>query len=612
MIFSTNAPSRARRSVLALAVAGIVGIGCDVREPANQAVRKALEDAQQKSFAADQVPVDPSAEPGKLVLANESAALDPARQAIAPALTQTTADPALLAVASSTAADLDLQAARLNRGKLIALEQQIRDHLTALRAMSTQIALSNYLVAGYAKRDPAEALAKINAIISAIKGAGGAATWTPSGDVEMLTAAAAAKDVARLESEVKSRSEEIEKLTAERTAAVAEADEKLKAADAAKGAAAVAVFKESAEARRRGDELVIKGDLVTEALTRAQADLEIAKGNLAALQAGVTTLETQSGAYQQGWKSLGERTAAHRKLSGEIYRDAKSGPTIDALLTTVNDLSNQAAALRASTNEDLIKADKNYVGASQAGKLIGTEIAEHSGAKPEDLKNWNALRAGVHPNGFLLHQGAVRRELGTLGLAEASLLSEIESTRALVKTVLDAAGLPAPAEGAAVDKQRLTEIIGGASDNFDLSMSILQSCESGDAPKDVKDSAMASRLATYSAMIQLQNVRQMMGEADAAAKAQQLTTEGIDLRNQLIERKLPLPAVPGELGKSPPPAPAAAPAAGPAPLPGAPAPAPGTVTPPPGGPTPVPGAPAAPEAPAAPTAPPEAPAPAAE
>jgi hypothetical protein len=590
-----------RLAALSLAVSGILIVGCDDKTAGDKKVIKKLNDAATSLAKSDDF--DPN-----------NNAREAAHKALTEAAGEKSASGVWQAIASSQVGDLDLQSAATARVHLIDTELQIRGVINDLRSLSQQIAMTNALATAQQQTDPKDALAKLSTQVAEIQGDAQKATWSPAPKAMLPTLAAIKGDITRLEAEVAQRKQQIADLTKQRSDALTQAEAKFTEAEKQKGDAAVKTYVEGTESRRQAEDFGTNIMLVQDQLGRSESDLALAKAQEASLTKGIESLQSQDAELKKGWVATSafidqQRAEAKALLEG----NDKATASIKAKTDELNTLRTKAEGERKVIDDLLKEADKFYGSAADQSKAFSTWVSTTYKDDPKASQTWAAVGESVHMGRFQVQRGIIQRERGTIDMANAALLRDIATAVASVQVALSGAKLESQASLPAIEPNTVNALAKSASDSFKESKDTLMSVTEGNASPSIKNASLVNRLITMQAALHLQSLKLTPGEpteSDAVSMA-----EANKLKQEILDAKLRLPRLPGELGETPPPQPAPAPGTEggtPAPegtTPAAPAPAPAA----PEGAAPAPAAPAAPApeapaAPAAPDAPPAAPA----
>jgi hypothetical protein len=213
----------------------------------------------------------------------------------------------------------------------------------------------------------------------------------------------------------------------------------------------------------------------------------------------------------------------------------------------------QADTQRKTILETLAEAEKYYTTAGTQSKAFGTWIADRYQGDPLAAKPWQEVAENVHAGRFQVQLGIVQRHVGTLHMAEAALLSEVESTRAFVQTTLGGASLQPPDSMKPIERSTLSELLKSSAGSLEESKSSLENATTGNAPKAIKDNSRINLLITLHAQIQLSGLMQALGEP-GAPNVTQVMEAAVPLKDEIVNEKLRLPRLPGELGQLPMPA----------------------------------------------------------
>lgn len=503
------------------------------------------------------------------------------------------------ATAASSAGDLAYHNATTELVHLLDTEQQIRVQLGNLRALSNQVAITNFMASGQQKNDPAATLAKINQSIAEMKGDANKLTWGAGDTKTMPTLVAARQTISQLEGQITQVKEQIAATEKQRADAIANSETLMQQSQAQKGEESVKTFRIATAARKTAEDARLALDLQNLQLKRLEADLALAKGQEAAVQAGITRQEEQAKLLEETWNKVKGYTEKQRAIAKEIATGGEHvSVTVADTVRELTKLQQTAKTQRDAVGELLTEAKKQYEVAAGAAKKWATT----GGAGTDPAAK--AAREVVHPSRYTLKLGIVQREQGTVLASEARVAREAETTRAQLQTALQGAGLETPAELQSVELGVLDGMAGSAESMLSAAKETLESLGGGDTPKPLIRAIQTARLITLYRLIDVQDIKSKPGSTD------ELLQQGRQLREQMIADAFPVPSLPGELGV---PAPLTPPAAPPAATPesgpggfGTPA-APAAPAPTePAAPAPTePAAPAAPAEPAAPAAPAE-------
>lgn len=535
-----------RAAIHTMAVAGVMLVsGCDDLASADKTVETKVEQASVAFDKIDALSLRSDLEPAKAAL-----------EVAISAASEKSASPVWRATAAGVAADMSSQLANVLRSRISDSEQKIRSALADLRVLSQQVAVTNFLSAGYRGSDPKVEIAKVELLIKDIQGAGDKATWSPpkSDDASSATATlptltALKQQISQLEGDIASRKEQINTLTKERSDALTLAETKIAASEKAKGNESVALFTEGAQARQKAEEVALKIDLTQDQLSRLQADLDIAKGLEESNNKGIAQLQEQLAAMQAGWTDAQDRVAAQKKVAESILNGGDN-VTI-SIANRATDLAKLMVTIgeqRREANQELERASKYYKDAVSAARDVGTDKRVTS--PPPGNKRFKDLKEMVHPGRYNLPLGGVYRSQGVLAADEAALAGEIANVRALVQTALQGAELSVPTDLPSIETKQITTLVETASEKLRESNDLLISVSEGDTPKPVAEASKPSRLITLYRMIALQDLRTALGmPVDPSAAG--LKSDAAQLRSDIVTNGQPLPALPGDMGTPP-------------------------------------------------------------
>ncbi|MBC7784573.1 MAG: hypothetical protein H7144_12110 [Burkholderiales bacterium] len=530
-----------RMAALTLAAGGLIVAGCDDVKAGDKEVRdqlglanKALRDADDTTLGTEAA----SEGPGKSTL-----------DALKAAAADQNAGPVWRATAAGAAGDLQLQIATAQQVELNRIEQLIRATLSDLRALTQQVALTNFLADGYRKQDSKPALTSITALITSMQGDAQSLTWGLDDKKTLRTLAATKQSISNLQGQLAEQQGSITSLTSERQAAIIDSEKKFEAADKQKGAEAVRTYTEATESRRKAEEIAIKLDLATDQLKRVEADLALATGEQKALEAGIAALQEQANAVQAGGTDAATRVGNPRKIAASIATATAESPyAVNARAAELATLLQSGKAQRGRVNDTLIDAEKYYTDAITAAGSVTTDARM---SRPELEPLYKGIKEAVNSGRYNLQQGVTQRRLGALSFDEAALLSEVESVRAMLQISLQAAQLATPQEWQAVEKSELTNLVQAADERLKKSNELLVNASAGASPKPTLQAAMLARMITLHKMIQLEALKEILAIPSNKQDSQTYLSDAQSLKTEIVGAGLRVPQVPGELGVMP-------------------------------------------------------------
>ncbi len=529
-----------RLTILSLASAGVMIVGCDDLSASDKAVQEKLNASEAAWNKVD-----------TLQLRQEVDGAKTAQDAINSAAADKSADPVWRATSAGAAGDLGTMLAITRRAQLTEIEHRIRAELSNLRVMTQQVALTNLLAKGYALTDPKAEVVKIEAQIKDMQGDANKAIWSPDGGkAQIPTLTSIKQQISKLTGDIASRKEQIATLTKDRQAALALAEQKFADADKAKGNEAVSIFTEGADARKKSELVVIQIDLEQDQLARLEADLALAQGQEKAIAAGVALLQEQVVVINAGWTDTQTRMQNQRAIAESILAGGEAvHASISASATDLAKLMVLAKDQRTALNNELEQAAKYYKDAASAGSAVATD--KRVTLPPPGNKAFKDLKESVHTNRYNLPLAGVMRIQGTVASDEAILGAEIERVRSALRTELDAAGKSVPTDMPTYEVSEIRSLVTSAEEKLKDSNTMLVNVAEGDSPKYVANASLQSRLVTLHRLIELQELKQALNITTDAGSAAELKSDAIAAKANVLAAGVRLPAIPGELGQAP-------------------------------------------------------------
>jgi hypothetical protein len=496
-------------------------------------------------------------------------------------LTQAASTPGV-STASSAQAHATLGQVQYDAG-LEMLRDADRKELAASRialqiaALGSQLGNSATLVQGYQKLDPAPSKTQISNQIAQVKGAPDKPTWTASeqAKINVTSQSAAEQEVSRIQGEIAKRQSQIKDLDDQRVAALKEADEAMKASEAAKGRESVDQYKKYSDAKKKAADFQTQIDMLNGQLMPLQKDLEIAVGQQQIMQIAVTELENESKTLDEGWKDIQSKIAAQTDLITQIAAapaeastqpsasPSASGKSITAKAIILAQTVKEAQESRDKASEALEQAiaefDKACTEANSAGREMSEQGLEQSAVKSVA----DIAREVISVQVYKLRLATAERVLGEMQLSKAAGISSRIKLREMLTPLMAQAQQTMPRELAdtTLDAQ-LKETLGNSAKSFDDASNHLADIIDGPGADSISTST--KKAASISKIFLLYNQQQLALLKGDKAGADKAHADAVTAVKAAADLQASFPTLPGDLAAAIPPPPAAAPAETPA------------------------------------------------
>jgi hypothetical protein len=474
-----------RRSILALAIGGLVftSVACDTMESdaakADRRVQKSVETSMEKR----QVPTTQS-------LSAATAELEKAAKESSASLTSKIQAKSMLAEAEFEAGDRDarelakldpaIERAMWDIGQTAAQIQSLNDSAKALQANDPQTTLKAI----------ADQRAKMVSVSEE-----------------------AAKKAGELQGAIDKIKGEVATLTQQKDAAMTEAESNSDKASKANDKEASSLLESANESRRKGNNLGHEIDFKSAALMPLEKDLAAEQAKKANADQAVAALDDQKKTVEAQWQKVQsqgqELSAAAAKLGTELAAHAK----------TLDDLTKQAATLRAQAAKHFETAASQNASAANDARALGGELMQWSnkegfGQSPQ-RKAWDQLRNVYHLNVFKLLQAEALNALGNLHGNQAAMEEARANLAAGIAKTLQEAKVNAPASLTAPKDTKATEASNKA---FGEAAQVFMDVYSvAGTPKDAQQAAKISRIFSFYGQY-LNGDKAKLGDAKAAYK----------------------------------------------------------------------------------------------
>ena len=501
--------------------------------------------------------------------------LTQAKQVLDTAAANANASPAVQANAKALLAQVELEAARAAQRNIDERMMDVARHVADIAQLAQQISTTNALIAGYKQYDPRETLAAIQKNIADATGGPDKPAWFTHENTQIPTLAVLKQDVARLEGEIAKLDEQLKQLNAKRSEVLQQAEQASREAEAAPKGQNLDAFNRASDLRKQAADLAVEIDRTQAAMTPFRSDLAIAQSQQQVVEAFIADQQKQAEAQTRGWQMIQQQMGAQNGLARAILQGAgtsggggnspvPSGGAIADKAAQLNKVMAEIKELREQALSNARAADEHYgqavTLAEQLRQDLETNIREPKNSSRPEQTSWKALRDVMHPASFRMHQADAKRTLAGILGTEAMELTLRMDLRNLLQPILEAAGLTVPDELQATNvererEQRLTD----ANASYKEADELLQNITEGQAQESVQNAAYVARLLTLYAWSQL---NRQSGDTQGAQERLELAQQ---VKNTLVERQIPLPALPEALGGAhPATAPATAPAETPA------------------------------------------------
>lgn len=545
-----------KRCIAAAAVAVVVSlmVGCDTEQ--SRAEKATIEQLNKAASAAAAMPE--ADETGKNINAQEIAlsTLKSASTDLQTALNSAKNAP------KSTLANANQAVAVNTLNQVLVAETEFRNKTgeiaQTLLAIQTNLDLLNTrktTMGGLAKLDPASTLATLKKTLADIQG-GAEATWkTPNEEVSLPTLASTRAKVTELEGQITAAQQQIATIDQNRSKAIGESEQSLKAAENAKGQAAVDAFVAAANARHQADDLAIDKGVVEKNIVRMKQDLEASKNIEAGLANAAAQMEARIAAVEAEWKATQEtmtkdKAAQTDLVSGGAEAKIASLKTLDAKLEMqLKDWRDLKSALI----NDLGTAEHTADAAVDAAKASRTLVTD--GNAGPFKSEWRTFKEVTDPANYGRTGAATRDETAAIHSLSAEVLAQVIRLQTQAATTLPTTALNDLKTLGAKDAtvKEFDEAVAAADEKFDAAKDELQGYASGDAPKFTQRMAQADQLLTLAAAISHRRLMADFGKTYSGEQTpEKLLETARTVKEELQSNNVSLPAIPGELGQGKP------------------------------------------------------------
>jgi DNA repair exonuclease SbcCD ATPase subunit len=474
-----------RRSILALALSGLVftSLACDTMESDASKADRRVQKNVAESIEKRQVATTQS--------------LNAATTELEQAAKESDASLTSKIQAKSALAEAEFEAGDRDARELARLDPAISRAMWDISQVASQIQ-------------------KTNDSVKALEASNPQATLQAIADqrVKMVAASeAAAKKAAELQGSIDKVKAEVATLTQQKDAAMTEADANSDKASKVSEKEASALLDTANESRRKGNNLGHEIDLKSAALLPLERDLAAEQAKKANADQAVAALDENKKSVEAEWQMIQshgqELSAAAAKLGTELAAHAK----------TLDDLTKQAATLRAQAAKHFENAATQNASASNDAKNLGRELAEWSNndkySRSPERKAWDELRSTYHLNVFKLLQAEALNALGNLYSSQALLEENRTALAANISKTLQEAKVDVPAS---LTAPKDTKAVAAANKAFSDAASIFTDVYTvAGTPKDAQQAARISRIFSCYGQY-LNGDKTKLGDAKAAYK----------------------------------------------------------------------------------------------
>lgn len=390
------------------------------------------------------------------------------------AVSVTTASPAEKIRASSLLAEAEYEAGDQFVRELGHLDPQISAAMWDISKTANQIQGVNDAAKVLAATDPAATLAAIDAKRAENVAAGAAASQKAS-DLQGKIAAVKA---------------DVDGLIKQKDAALAEADAAAEKASKASLKEADAMLDSVTESRRKAGNLGHQIDKVSGALMPLERDLATEEGKKKAADDAVAALDASKKVVEANWETVKGQIQAQKAQASQL------GEELAAQAKKLDDLNQQASALRTKALDQFTKSAKHYGAASSEAKTLGAQLDTWSRnpkfSDAPEVKAWTGIRSAYNLNAFKLLEAEAENALGNIHSDAAAQMTEQQKLATGISKTLQEAGITLPATLNAGDAKAELDAAGkayaGAAEKFDSVYNV------GTNPKDMKETAQYSRI----------------------------------------------------------------------------------------------------------------------
>jgi hypothetical protein len=409
---------------------------------------------------------------GNVSLANSSLAdlealrnIDRSRAAIAQG-DEATATSALSSVASGSASaglkahahgvlgQIELDKAFDAVVRLEARHADLRRVMWEIEQLALQVEAGGALLASYQLHDPRNAREAIARLVAEAQGADGKTAWSPEGSIQLPTLGAARQEIARLEGEIARKQEEANLLAGQRLALIEQADKLAQQSADTRGSESVELFKQASELRKQASNLATDREQVEQAMVPLKKDLEVAQGQMNAVNAMIEQLQQQSRTLEEGWQQIQRQIADQTELSRAILDGGAGGsqaPAPSSILAKAALLKQGLEETRQTRDEAvtaLQQAAESFVAAGRSAEDLVRQLqarVNEAQNRPE-AEAWRAHMDAVNPGLFKLQEASARRLLGSVHLSDVVSIRARMHLQNASQAALSKSGVSAPPE----------------------------------------------------------------------------------------------------------------------------------------------------------------------
>lgn len=359
--------------------------------------------------------------------------------------------------AKALLAQIELQTAERVQPKIDQTQSRIDQLIWEINSMASQVQEHNQVAAALSTYDPAQLQASLKKIVSDAQGSADQPVWVKSDVGTVPTLAAARSDADTLSTQIAQLQQKLKLLTDTRDKSQTETDALAQQSDLAKGDAAVALFKQAADARKQSDELSVEIDQTNGLLSRALADLAIKQGQQAVLNEAISDFTNQLSNADAGWaatqKLIADQLDQAKAILGDETEpagadDPTGGATIAAKAATLAQLVQENRANRDAAEQNLNSAVEQFRTAAgfadQLQAQLTTKINSPGPADRPQVVAWKALIAALSPARYRLQEANTEIHRAALFAGQADSAASLGQLAATLKPILDVAKLSLP------------------------------------------------------------------------------------------------------------------------------------------------------------------------
>jgi hypothetical protein len=458
-------------------------------------------------------------------------------------------------------AQFELQDAQKLQPKIDRAQAEILRLVWEMQELGGQIQASNEIAADLGKFDPATIQAALAQSINQVKGSGDQSQWikTETGGVPSLASVSA--NIASLQAQIDQLQGQIKTFSDQRATASAQADRFNQDSEKAKGTQSLDLYKQSAEAQKRAEELSVQIDDNTVKLSRAQTDLDIARGQEKALNGAIKDLTAQSDQSAGVWKTLQQQIENQKTLALSLLGDASQasasanpddptgGSTLNSKAAALTEKLKTQQALRQETETHLNNAAEFFKDAGQIaltlqGKLqTQIQTLEQKSPSGPEIEAWRDESVTMHPARYKLQQAIALDRRAAEALARASEAAAVLQLAATLKPILGELQQPLPAVLDDSDNKLADDVKTGrqlADASYQTADEQLKNIIEGSAAEDQK---RAARLASIFTQYGWYLLGSSVGDQTAAAHLDEAKAQ----RDEVLQNGSEIKGLPAEL-----------------------------------------------------------------